>query len=51
MDVEHRVRAPAPALGEGAGIDAESTAHVLDEGSKLGGEKEDWYGGEKGRVR
>ena len=49
MDVEHRVRAPAPALGEGTGVDAERAAHILDEGSELGGEEEDWFGGEKGR--
>lgn len=46
MDVEHRVRASAPALGQSAGVDAEGAAHVLDEGGELGGEEEDW--GEEG---
>ena len=51
VDVEHRVRASAPALGEGAGVDAERPAHVLDEGGELGGEEEDWWGGEgRGEV-
>jgi len=48
MDVEHCVRAPAPAFGEGAGVDAERAAHILDEGSELGGEEEDWFGGGEG---
>lgn len=42
MDVEHRVRASAPTLGESTGVDAKRAAHVFDEGGKLGREEEDW---------
>lgn len=49
MDVEHRIRASTPALGEGAGVDAERAAHVLNEGGELGGEEEDCFGEGEGK--